>query len=234
MKKKTKLYLLPGLGFDERIFERLDLSSFDHEFINWIEPLSKETIESYAERMAAPIVDEDNEIVLIGHSMGGVIAQEIACLKTIKTVVLLSSVKSEKELPFYFKLVKWLQLHTFFVKWLAIYTVWIWGRYHDFVSKADKALLKSMVAKNSNSYLKWALKTLARWKSPVLPSHTQLIQLHGTKDRTFFYKKIEQPHIAVAGGSHIMLYQQAVKVNSILNDKLGINQKGLDDDIQTL
>jgi len=33
-----KAYLLLGLGFDHRIFDRLDLGSLDVEYLNWIEP----------------------------------------------------------------------------------------------------------------------------------------------------------------------------------------------------
>ena len=39
-----KIYLLPGLGFDHRIFARLDLGGLDVEYINWIEPKDKEPI----------------------------------------------------------------------------------------------------------------------------------------------------------------------------------------------
>jgi hypothetical protein len=48
---KKSLFIFSGLGVDERIFQKLDLSDFTVAFIKWIEPKNEETIEQYAFRL---------------------------------------------------------------------------------------------------------------------------------------------------------------------------------------
>ena len=100
-----KIYLMPGLGFDQRIFEKLNLEGYKYSYINWIEPDKNEHIKSYARQLSANIQDSSEKIILIGHSMGGVLCQEIAAIKKVDLIVLISSIKSRSEIPFRFKLV---------------------------------------------------------------------------------------------------------------------------------
>jgi hypothetical protein len=46
-----EIYLLSGLGADKRVFEFLDLSDFKVNHVDWVEPMDKESIESYAQRL---------------------------------------------------------------------------------------------------------------------------------------------------------------------------------------
>ena len=94
-----KIYLIPGLGFDHRIFSKLNLEEQNIQYFNWIEPLEHESIRKYAERLAEDIVDDGERTLLIGHSLGGILSQEIACFKQVGQIVLISSIKSRKELP---------------------------------------------------------------------------------------------------------------------------------------
>ena len=80
-----KIYFIPGLGFDRRIFQNLELVSADIEYIDWIEPISlNENIKAYATRLATQIDHHSDGTILIGHSFGGVISQEIAQIKKNK------------------------------------------------------------------------------------------------------------------------------------------------------
>jgi hypothetical protein len=39
-----KIFLIPGLGFDFRIFQNIDFEDFEVEYINWIEPKLEESL----------------------------------------------------------------------------------------------------------------------------------------------------------------------------------------------
>ncbi len=52
-----KVACIPGLGFDRRIFAKLDFDGHDVEFLDWLEPERGESLIRYVERMAAPIDD---------------------------------------------------------------------------------------------------------------------------------------------------------------------------------
>jgi len=194
--RMTKLYLLPGLGFDHRIFQKLDLENFDCTFIDWIEPKKKEPIQDYAQRLAEPIKNEGTTI-LIGHSMGGILAQEISSFKHIDKIILISSIKSREEVPFQFRIVKPLGLQYFFTKEISTATLRFWGPQHDYVSLEEQALFKSMVGNCSNHYLQWALRQLSIWQTPDVPSHTSIFHIHGTKDKTLPFDLVKSPDAVV-------------------------------------
>ena len=79
-----RLILIPGLGFDCRIFENLNLSNFDIECLNWIQPLDNEKIHDYSQRMFSNAKDSSQKTILLGHSLGGIVSQEIASVHQIE------------------------------------------------------------------------------------------------------------------------------------------------------
>jgi len=82
----TKIYLLSGLCFDKRIFENLILESDQINYLNWIEPEKNETLSNYVRRISQQIVADKDEIILIGHSFGGIVVQEISKIITVQVL----------------------------------------------------------------------------------------------------------------------------------------------------
>ncbi len=215
-----QLYFIPGLGLDHRIFRKLQLEGFNVHYLNWIEPIPKETIQSYAKRMASPIPGHREDVVLIGHSLGGIMCQEIAAVKKVKKIILLGSIKSRDELPFRFKAMKPLRAETFFFKEIALTTLPLWGKRHEYETPEEQALFRSMVGQQTNTYLKWALRALYEWKAPELPDHMQIFQVHGRRDRTFPLQKIDQPDIILEDAGHFMVYKKPEVISGILSGEL--------------
>ena len=83
-----------------------------------------------------------------------------------------------------------------------------WAKNHDYESEEEQALFKSMVGKQSDTYLQWALKELSKWQTPTLPPSTIIFQINGDKDKTFPIKKIKSPDVVVENGGHFMVYKQ--------------------------
>lgn len=216
-----KIYLLPGLGFDHRIFSKLQLNESNTQYIDWIEPHKNEKIKDYSRRLAEKIIsNNDEKIILIGHSLGGIVSQEIACLKKIDKIILISSIKSREEMPFQFRIIQPLFLHKFFTKNWTVNTVRFWGKQHDYETKEEQELFKDMVGKQSNQYLQWALKTLSIWKHPEIPKDTSLVQINGDSDKTFPIKLINTPNHIIKNGGHFMIYKHAQALSKIINDEL--------------
>ena len=203
-----KIYLLPGLGYDHRIFQRLKLPDANISFSNWIEPLPYEPIANYAERISEHFVHDQQPIVLIGHSLGGIVAQEIANIIPIEKIILIASIRSREELPFYFKMIKPLYMGNLFTKNLCLKTIKYWGKDHGFITESDQQLFKDMVGNQSNSYLKWAINTLSSWKGAPAKNNTKVIQIHGSNDKTFPIKHLNKVDEIVENGSHIFVYQK--------------------------
>ena len=138
-----KVYLIPGLGFDNRIFENLELNKFDYEYLNWIDPIENESIQNYAHRFSEGIDDDSSkEIILIGHSLGGIIAQEIAVFKPIKKIILIACITSRTELPLHFKIMSPLRIYKLFSKELTEKTIRYWGKNHDYETQEEQAFMR--------------------------------------------------------------------------------------------
>lgn len=210
-----RIILIPGLGYDDRIFHNLDLSDFEIEYLNWIEPLKNEHIHEYSQRLFATAKPSSKKTILIGHSLGGVVSQEIASVNQIEKIILISSITSRKELPFSFKIVKPLRLDRLFTKGICIKSIRFWGKQHGFDAETTK-LFKSMIGKQTNSFLQWAFRALSSWKEPKVPTTTKVIRLHGTNDKTLPYKLISKPDLIIENGSHICLITEASTVSEFI------------------
>ncbi|MCI4671915.1 MAG: alpha/beta hydrolase [Bacteroidia bacterium] len=218
-----KVYLIPGLGYTHRLFEKLTFKSPKIEHLDWIEPKANEAISDYAARLSEGVQTQGESLCMIGHSFGGIIAQEIAKHKKIDSIVLISSIRSRNELPFFFKMANPLALHKLFSRNLAIKTVRYWGVNHGFETKEEQSLFREMVASHSDNYLQWALKTLSSWKGIQVPKSTRIYQIHGNRDKTFPLKLLNNPDKIVEKGSHIMVYKQAPLVEEILRSCLNLD-----------
>lgn len=91
-----RVYCISGVGADHRAFQRLNIP--DHELIAvpWIEPLSNESLSSYANRLGASI-DTKEPFALLGLSFGGMLAAEMAALLKPRKLILISSIASSSQ-----------------------------------------------------------------------------------------------------------------------------------------
>jgi hypothetical protein len=119
------IYFISGLGADERVFQFLDIPGVEKKFIRWIEPGKDESIHNYALRLTEQI-ERSKDIVLLGISFGGLIAQEISTIIHCKKVILVSTIRSEHELSLPMKLVRLTRVDKLFpatfLKWSNKFT----------------------------------------------------------------------------------------------------------------
>ncbi len=212
--------LLPGLGFDQRIFGKLDFGGHDVRYLNWMEPEAGESFATYTRRLAEPLVKAQAPLILIGHSLGGMLSQEIATFLPVQQIILISSIRSRRELPIHFRLVYPLRLHYLFTKQMTYWSFPLWGRQHDYVSQEEQTLFKDMVARHSNRYLRWALRALSLWQGAAVPDETLLSQIHGQKDKTFPSQLLEQPDQLVPEAGHFMVYKHPEIINTFISEQL--------------
>jgi pimeloyl-ACP methyl ester carboxylesterase len=210
-----KIYLIPGLGADARVFTRLRLHGPCLP-VSWIPPAPREPLTDYCIRLAGSSGIEAGQ-VLIGVSFGGLIAQELARITRARTVILISSVKNRGELPFLFRLAGRLSLQSLLpyqhMKRPNPLLRYAFGP----LSEADYALLKPIIAQTDVDFLKWAIYCILHWR-PAAPS-TSVIHLHGTADRTFPGKRLKD-YIPVSSGGHFMIVNRAEEISTLINRAL--------------
>ena len=209
--------LMPGFCCNSKIFERLKLPSGHIIKLDWITPEKKESIQSYAARLITPKMRTAEELVLIGHSFGGVIVQEMARIIPVEKIILISSVTSRKGLSNGLHLVRNLRLDIWVHKWTINGTFWMWGKGAGF-TRETKPLFKQALKDYKNSYFRWSVKNLARWEQ-LTQNDIRLVQIHGSKDPIFPIKKVQNP-IIIKNGKHLMVYDRADEISKIISDIL--------------
>lgn len=211
MEIKEKVYCIPGLGADHRIFDRIQPELIDFLPVHWVKPEAAETLAHYAKRLADQIPDDSPWIM--GVSFGGMLAVEIAKVKPNAKLILLSSAQTSKEIPFILRLLvairldKWIP--AFFLKQVNRLVFWYFGCR----TSASKNLLRSFIKQTDPAFLRWAVRTIAKWESHTKP--ITCFQIHGTKDWVLPDSTFKQG-TKINGGGHFMVVDQAEKVKTWL------------------
>lgn len=208
----SKIFLIPGLGADTRVYNNIELNDHDVTCVDWIEPHQTDTLATYAQKLIRQYTITPGSVV-IGNSLGGMIAIEIAKAMPLSKVILLSSIKTIDEAPRYFSFFRALPLYklipgrTFNSMGFLIKP--LFGKMSD----ADKWLFNDMLQKSSPTFLKWAMNATLAWNNKTVPANVHIIV--GDKDLIFSYKWVKDA-IIVKGGTHIMVYDKAKEINKIL------------------
>ncbi len=202
MDSKVHVYLMPGMAASPKIFENIALPNkhFELHYLEWIPPLKNESIEAYALRLTKTITHKNP--VLLGVSFGGVLVQEMRKHIAVKKLIIVSSVKSNKELSkqmiiarvtMAYKLVP-----THLVNKLDVLSKYAFG---DKVVKRLE-LYKKYLSVNDSQYLSWAIKQMLCWKQSAYSKN--IVHINGDKDTVFPIQNIKDC-IVVPGGTHIMI-----------------------------
>ena len=218
MQSTTKLnttYFIPGLGFNEEVIAPLLDLGLDIKTVNWIEPLVKETIQSYAKRMSESIDTGTGTITLIGYSFGGIIAQEISQIIDVDQIILISTCKSRAENSLALKALSPLKFNKVIKKNIILKTFPLWASSYGYETPEEMEIFRSMIKKNTDTYLDWAVKSVSTWERNF-EFNVPIIHIHGDKDRTFPIKNINDVKHIVKGGDHFMIYKKAKEIALLL------------------
>ncbi len=212
------IYCISGLGADERAFAKLTIEGYNLVVIQWLMPLADETITHYAERMRQEIKDENP--ILMGLSFGGMICIEISKQIPVKTIILISSIKSAKELPFWMRTVATLKLNKIVPLKSTRLTQPIQNKMLGIESDEEKVLVQSLRTAVDLPYTNWAVNQAINWKNNWL--HPNIFHIHGDNDNMFPIKNIKAD-FTVKNGGHFMIMNRAAEVSAFINNVLKYN-----------
>lgn len=209
----SKIFLIAGMGADTRIYNNIELPDEDEVIpVDWIEPDASDTLTTYSQKLIKQYNITYNSIV-IGNSLGGMIAIEIAKLMPLNKVILISSIKTINEVPGYFSFFKMMPLHKIIPGKVFTHLGGFIRPVFGGMSPQQLWLFKDMLSKTSPKFLKWAAGAALKWENTTVPPN--VYHITGDKDRVFNYKLIKDATI-VKGGTHIMIFDKAKEINKIL------------------
>jgi pimeloyl-ACP methyl ester carboxylesterase len=214
-----EIFVFSGLGADERVFESIQFPGHSVFHIKWIQPNPDESIDSYAKRLIEQITSPNP--ILVGLSFGGMMAVEVAKLVNAERVILISSAKSSKEIPFYFRWAGALRLHKVIpaslLKSANFVSYWFFG----VEKEREKTMLKSILADTDPIFLSWAIDKIVTWKH-MGPNQKGLEHIHGDRDRILPIQLVQNP-VEIKGGGHLMTLDKHEEINRWLAEILKEN-----------
>ncbi len=218
------VYCISGLGADERVFSKIEWpAAVSVHFLPWLPPLNQqETIQHYAQRMCSTITEP--EPILLGTSFGGMMSIEISKLISVQKIILVSSITSRQELPWWMRACGQLKLDAILPQKTSIgkkLPLHIFYPIENFFLGAESAEAKTLAAEfRSNvdaAYLKWAVHNILNWKNEGIS--VPFVQIHGNRDKLFPLSNVKPTH-TVKNSGHFLAFQKADEVSKLLTTVL--------------
>lgn len=203
------VYLMPGMSANSLIFEKIKFpENFKLHKLDWINPDIDESIENYAKRLSEKIVHKNP--VLIGVSFGGILVQEISKIVKVDKLIIISSIKCNKEMPSHMKFGKITKSYKLLpVKWINDFESLISFVLGPKIKKRVDLYRKYLSVRDEN-YLSWSIREMIEWKQSKPLKN--IIHIHGTKDLVFPTLYIKN-FIKVPRGDHAMILKRAEWIN---------------------
>lgn len=212
---KCNVYLFPGQGSDERVFEKINLSSeYNMNYISYPVPGPGQSLEKFAHRFI-PLIDTSGRYVLIGYSLGGMICTELTDVLQPEKTVIISSAKSIHELPTLYTLQSKIPVHKIvpasFIKAGAM----VLQPIVEPDRKKEKGIFKDMLKSKDPLYLKRTSEMIINWKRIKYPK--KIIHVHGDADNTIPIKNVKYNY-QVKNGSHMMILTRAEEISKLIHE----------------
>lgn len=216
--QKTKVYLIHGQGSDARLFSKLTLNiGFDTICLNLPLPAKGTNMQSFAQQLN-PKIDTSGPFILIGVSLGGMVAAELNDILHPLQTIIISSAKNRNELPNRYKFMRAIPLYKLFPAFLIKGSSFIMQPLVEPDRKKEKSIFKSMLRKKNKYFLKRTIPMIVNWQKKYNTGKA-LMHIHGTKDHTIPIKNIIAD-IVIKNGSHMMVLTQAKLISEKINELL--------------
>lgn len=219
------IYLIPGLGADHRVFETIKLEGFETTIIHWEKPFKNEPIEAYAKRLAVqvkhPSPDSYREgsgqaPIFIGYSFGGVIGAELTKLFPGSRLILMSSIASRKELPWWLRFCGGVRLNRLVSGKFMKRSGWFARWFFSLRNAGERNLFDELLRDSDPDFLPWAANAILNWKGSA--SH-RVHHIHGDRDR-LLPCRCTSADIIIKDAGHFVVVSHGEEISGILKTML--------------
>jgi pimeloyl-ACP methyl ester carboxylesterase len=211
-----KVYFISGIAADSRAFKHIQLpSGFEAVYIDWIKPGIDESLSDYAIRLSEKIDLEEN-FCLVGLSLGGIVASQIAVRTHPRAVIIIGSVPVYTHLPGYYKWARRLKLHKL-VPGSLYKNAAIVKHFFTKENEENKKDIYRMVRATDPAFIRWGINAVLNWTNNELPQ--SLTHIHGTRDEVFPIAFTSPTHV-IPKGDHMLVISHPQEINLILKEVL--------------
>jgi pimeloyl-ACP methyl ester carboxylesterase len=211
---KNNLYLFSGLGADERVFHNLQFPNSKIHFIKWPAVPANMGRDEFLNSIAAQITTRRNN-VFVGVSFGGMVAQDMAGLIPVESLIIISSVLDPSEMPALYRgaigrLGLWL-----LPQWILNKPNFVLDYFFSIRTQSGRRALADIIRDTDPTFVRWAMRYAQQWQKPDLAVVKKIHRLHGDADRIFPKAFHENTNRTLKGG-HFIVYEAASEINGFL------------------
>jgi pimeloyl-ACP methyl ester carboxylesterase len=201
--------MLPGLGADARLMQPQRAAFNNATTPDWIKPSPGESLPEYANRFAATIpINKDD--ILLGVSFGGMVALEIARQRPVRAIILIASCRHPRSIAP--AVTRFASVGLRFpipnaARRLAPLAIPVLGP----MNPDHRKLLMDMAETTSMDFLRWGARAILGWagvESVTCPT----LHIHGRRDRVILCKAV-RADAEVPGAGHVVNLTHAPEVN---------------------
>ncbi len=205
-----KVYLLPGVACDRRLYGGMVLEGHEVKVLEWPWIGPKDSLKDIADKLKDEI-DPQQEHVLVGTSMGGMVAQELALITSPKKVVLISSMTGPQEWPPLLRFSKWFRLH-WLITDLTMRATWPIRQWWNKGDPKITEVLFAMAVKQTAPQIRASVAAILRWQGSKWKG--PMVRIHGDRD-TLLPLRAPVDHL-VKGGSHVMVISRPKEIAALV------------------
>lgn len=213
---KTIVYLIPGQGGDARLYNKfaIDSTYFEIRHITYFTPEKGWSMKRFAQELSKQI-DTTQRFALVGVSLGGMLASEINEFLSPQKVILISSAKHRKELPFRYRFQKSIPIYKLVPKGLYKAGAKLLQPIVEPDRRHNKSTFVAMLGDKDPAFLKRTTAMIMEWDKTV-SAQNNVVHIHGSNDSTIPARNVKFQFL-VEGGSHMMVLTQAEVINNLVN-----------------
>ncbi|MEN9638771.1 MAG: hypothetical protein RLZZ262_639 [Bacteroidota bacterium] len=204
-------YLIPGMGANASLYSNYHLGGVIHA-LDWPSQRQSITLADYAAIIAEQITTKNN--VIVGSSMGGMVATELSHLIAPRATILLSAPCSNHQFPFALRMLKHMRLH----RLLGPNQIYSLANAADlfmgFQSPEDRKRFYDMLKTNGPDFLHFSIRAVLEWEHLRQPTGN-FLHILGDRDRLFNPKKIHEP-LVIRGAGHFATFEKSKIISQLI------------------
>lgn len=212
-----QIYCISGLAADHTLFANLVIPGYTLVPVPWVAYAPNDDMATYAPKMYLSM--NCQQPIIIGLSLGGMLATEIAKAFPIERAILVSSAKTKQELGYDSPLLRGVYSSDLIPERIMSSPDRIKLYMLGARTAEEKRILAAVMHRADPAFTKWAIGALLHWQNSDIPPN--VTHLHGTADRVIRPSNVH-PDYWIQGGSHIMILNRAAEISELIGRVLSI------------
>jgi pimeloyl-ACP methyl ester carboxylesterase len=162
-------------------------------------------------------IDTSEDFMLLGVSLGGMLATELAELLNPRKIIVVSSAKSKFELPIRYRFQNKLPLYAAFSPQIIKQGAKMLQPLVEPDRKKEAQIFISMLNDKDPVFMKRTIEMIVNWDRETYDK--RIIHIHGDSDHTIPIRNVQYAY-KIEGGSHMMMLTKGEELSEIITQIL--------------